>query len=87
MPVKLVLKRIIRELKSDITKLFTNAYDADNFSGYVYVTKNNKVVFDKAYGKADFEAVTDITRKTKFEICSIYSWISPWKRYNDSFMV
>lgn len=53
--MKLVLKRIILEFKSDITKLFTNAYDANNFSGYVYVIKNNKVVFDKAYGKADFK--------------------------------
>ena len=45
--------------------------DFYNFSGTVLVKKNNKIIFQKAFGYADMEWDVKTTIDTKYRICSI----------------
>ena len=56
-------------LKTDA--LFTDFFGADKFSGYVYVTKDNSIILNKGYGKADFEKGISNTSQTKFDLASL----------------
>lgn len=64
------------ELKTKLDKEFTDFYGADIFSGYVYISKNGKVLLDKGYGKADFEKGTENTKQTRFDIASLTKQIT-----------
>jgi len=51
---------------------YIRAYEEINwFSGAILVAKDNKVIFKKAYGKADYGNNIPNTLKTKFRICSL----------------
>jgi len=48
------------------------AYEEINwFSGAILVAKDSKVLFEKGYGKADYENNIQNSPKTKFRICSL----------------
>ena len=48
------------------------AYEEINwFSGAILVVKDGKVLFEKGYGKADYENNIQNSPKTKFRICSL----------------
>lgn len=60
-----------KEITGKLDKVFTDFYGPDTFSGYVFVSKKGEILLDKAYGKADFEKGTEITKQTKFDLASL----------------
>ena len=51
---------------------YIRAYEEINwFSGAILVAKDGKVLFEKGYGKSDFENNIQNSPKTKFRICSL----------------
>jgi len=60
-----------KDVSSKVDELFTDFFGADKFSGYVYVAKNDSIILDKGYGKADFEKVISNTSQTKFDLASL----------------
>lgn len=61
----------LKDARSKTDALFTDFFGADKFSGYVYVTKNDSIILDKGYGKADFEKGISNTAQTKFDLASL----------------
>ena len=57
--------------QKQISDLVDNYVDNDNFNGIIKVYQNNKVIYDKAFGYADFETERKLTTKTPFRIGSI----------------
>jgi CubicO group peptidase (beta-lactamase class C family) len=50
---------------------FTNLANEREFNGNVLVAENGKVVYEKSFGYADFEAKKLNTKDTEFELASI----------------
>ena len=61
----------LKDVSSKVDALFTDFFGADKFSGYVYVTKDDSIILDKGYGKADFEKGLSNTAQTKFDLASL----------------
>ena len=61
----------LKDVSSKTDALFTDFFGADKFSGYVYVIKNDSIILDKGYGKADFEKAISNTVQTKFDLASL----------------
>ena len=61
----------LKDVCSKTDALFTDFFGADKFSGYVYVAKNDSIILDKGYGKADFEKGINNTAQTKFDLASL----------------
>ncbi|MFT5871382.1 MAG: CubicO group peptidase (beta-lactamase class C family) [Clostridium sp.] len=64
-------KEKLKDVSSKADALFTDFFGSGIFSGYVYVTKNDSIILDKAYGKADFEKEISNTAQTKFDLASL----------------
>ncbi|MGV8981437.1 serine hydrolase domain-containing protein [Clostridium sp.] len=64
-------KEKLNGVNSKADALFTDFFGLGNFSGYVYVTKNDSIILDKGYGKADFEKKINNTAQTKFDLASL----------------
>lgn len=60
-----------KDVSSKVDELFTDFFGADKFSGYVYVAKNDSIILDKGYGKANFEKGLSNTAQTKFDLASL----------------
>ncbi|MBZ9685923.1 beta-lactamase family protein [Clostridium estertheticum] len=60
-----------KDVNSKTDALFTDFFGAGKFSGYVYITKNDSIILDKGYGKADFEKGISNTAQTKFDLASL----------------
>jgi CubicO group peptidase (beta-lactamase class C family) len=60
-----------KNVSSQTDTLFTDFFGADKFSGYVYVAKNDSIILEKGYGKADFEKGINNTAQTKFDLASL----------------
>jgi CubicO group peptidase (beta-lactamase class C family) len=71
LPVDNAKKEKLKEISTKTDVLFTDYFGENKFSGYVYVSKNNSIILDKGYGKADFEKDTSNTAQTKFDLASI----------------
>jgi CubicO group peptidase (beta-lactamase class C family) len=61
----------ITETKENLDKVFTRLIGPDQFSGYAYISRKGTVLFDKGYGKADFEKGIESTKQTKYDIASL----------------
>ena len=71
LPVTNAEKEKLKDVHLKTDALFTDFFGADKFSGYVYVAKNNSIILDKGYGKADFENGIVNTVQTKFDLASL----------------
>lgn len=56
---------------SAINNLFSSAYEKDIFSGTVLIEDNDEIVFQKSYGKANWENERNNNNSTKYNIGSI----------------
>ncbi len=54
-----------------ISNLVDNYAENESFNGIIKVYQNNQVIYDKAFGYADFETERKLTTKTPFRIGSI----------------
>ena len=61
----------LKDVSSQTDALFSDFFGADKFSGYVYVAKNDSIILEKGYGKADFEKGVSNTAQTKFDLASL----------------
>lgn len=59
------------ELNSSLDSLFTSMFPADEPGAIVLVAKGDSIVFQRGYGKARLDSMSDITPSTRFNICSI----------------
>jgi CubicO group peptidase (beta-lactamase class C family) len=54
-----------------IDSLFQQAYAMNIFSGNVLVVRGNTVVYEKSFGKADYDSNIPNTAETKFQLASV----------------
>ncbi len=54
-----------------IDSLFNRAMEMNLFSGNVLIAHNKQIVYEKSFGKADYENKIPITSETKFQLASI----------------
>src|SRR5262249_18953897 len=59
------------EMDKRIEAYLSPFVETDNFSGVVCVTRNNRIVFQKGYGKANYEFGISNTPDTRFHIASV----------------
>lgn len=54
-----------------INNVFERAFNEKKFNGSVLVYRDNRVVYDKSFGKADYENNIDFTDETIFQLASV----------------
>ncbi|MFK7749134.1 MAG: serine hydrolase [Kordia sp.] len=60
-----------QSMETQIDQLMNDQYQKDNFGATILVSKEGKVIFRKAYGKANAELDIDVIPESVFEIGSI----------------
>jgi len=59
------------KIEKNLDVLFENLQQSKSFNGNVLITQNNKIIYEKAFGKADTNKLNLLTTKYRFHIGSI----------------
>lgn len=66
-----VVKQVSRDLATTIETYLKPFVETNNFSGVVCITQGNHLVFQKGYGKANYEFNVPNSAETRFHIASV----------------